>query len=425
MSNPVPTNTYQTFPNYKDANGVTASVPFLLPPTFTVGGPTTVTISLVYQGGSPTPLTPPCSNDFTLDWNIPKQPTTGNVTLTVTIAAGNQWSCSQANRDALRANYALLGAALDTMEIGGVLVPGATALILRRVGEVMAAPISESLFYLHGLNTGLNTAQACPYVNLLPGMRLLIQPQATQFVGVGSTANGPVAAGEQTFQLGNVTGPDGLCYVSFNGFLTAISPPEIANVPLSGTAPQVVIAGALDLQAAGTACRWYRLLYPPKLPPATSAGDAQLGDSITLVGAQSWADLELATAAFQSGQPATNAAKPLVYSVFRGRLSVIPQVAVAVNNKLVYVPLGTTVRNVLESLAPSNPLTWDTDQQQNLVATTNRLMTNETNAKYPQPVKVAFNPAPNATPLPDPGVYDLPLAHGDSLNVTAWPAAPA
>jgi hypothetical protein len=424
-STPTPQNSYQVDPGFPATDGGMAPDVYLLPPSFQYQAPTQVSVANVYLPPAPlvVPANPPYAEDFTLTWNAPStgtKPTTANVTLTITIENANQWKTDAASRAALRAHFALLAAALDDMELTDrSLAPGATQLVLRRVAEMLPAPLAESLFYYHGLSTGLGTAGACPYVDLLPGTRLVAQPQASQFTAPGAKPqNGPTAGGHLALDLHGVTGGDGLRRVAFDAFLGSIAAPLIPATPLSSTAPQVIAGGALDLQAAGTARRWYRLLYPLGLPDADSAGGGGLLESVTLAGAETRADLEAATVAFQSGRAASAAgATPLLYWVLRGRTVLVPQVTVFVNGGPRWVALGTTVRHVVEPYASSNPYAWDAGSHTNLQVTVSRPLT-PNGQSLPQPPRqpIAFNV--EQTPLSDPRVYELPLVQGDVLTVT-------
>jgi hypothetical protein len=412
---PPQTQGYQTYPDYVGTDGVETGVPYLLPPQFTWDKPNSITIADVYlpPATPPVPAQPAYGTDFELKWNV-KVPTTQAATLEVTILNANQWKGAPAARLALRNSFIALAEALDELERPTgkgeqpVLVPGAAAIVLRRVAEIIPAAIAESPFYFYGLNTGIGTATPCPYVDLAPGMRLLLQPEPSQFAAPGNPLNGPAPGAPLVLQLSGVTGADGYRRVCFDTFLGAIAAPQIANKAVGPTAPQTVIGGVLDLQASGTARRLYRLLYPNTLPPASSPGDVQLSDSITLVGAESRADLEAATIAFQAGKSATGVSAPLVYSVIRGRVAVAPQVAVNLDGAVTWVALGTTVRDLVEQLVFSNPLVWGSQVE----------LHRRCGATPPSLQPLVFNPG--KTTLTDPHVYELPVVQGDMISVAGW-----
>lgn len=415
---PVQQSGYQTYPGFTGTDNGCQDAVYLLPPSFTYDAENQVTVPNVYLP----PVVPPAgpsNDDFNLVWNTPNPPATSTATLTVTITNVNQWKCDPGSRSDLRANFAALAAALDALEFpdppsGACLVPGATALILRKVAEIMPAPLAESLFYFYGLSTGTTAGPACPYVDLVPGMRLAIQPETYQFIGVPGQTNGYVPSGQQYVPVGGVLGADGFRRVGFEPFLGFIAAPKIANQPVGQASPQVPIGGALDLAAAAAARRWYRLLYPAELPTSGQPGDFQLGDSITLVGAETRADLEAATTSFQSGLPATGTRAPLVYSVLRGRGSIVPQIAIQVSGSMEWVSLGTTVREVVEERFFSNPRAWDHNTSTGQQFTLGRYQS----AAPPAKVAMIFNPS--HAPLADPRVYELPVIQGDTIAISPW-----
>lgn len=389
---------------------------FLVPPQTEYSKQTVIDIGAVCLRSDPPVFTktPPYDKDFTLSWV--DTCSVSSVKLRVTVK-DTQWQCEADVRKRIRGNFAKVAVALDELEYptkGAVLVPGATRLILRRVAEVMVAPLTETLFYLCGFNTGVGSAQACPYVDLVPGMRVVVHPEINQFVGVGSAMNRPITTGAFTMDVCGVTGAGGGRRIAFDAFLGAISAPMIANKPVGPGRPQFVIGGLLDLQAAGVTRRHWRLFYPIKLPAADTQGDVQLGNSVTFVGADTWADLDAATVAYQSGNPAQGVTAPLVYAVLRGRPTVVPQVPVAVNDALEYVSVGTTVRDIVGCHVLSNPLVWnkgkDTSQQFAMF----RSMT-FTGEWLPTEKSVEFNP--RSTEFSDPRAYDLPIVLGDRVEV--------
>lgn len=428
---PTPTSTYQVEPQFPAGDEATAADVYVLPPSFQYKFSTTVTVPNIYR--PPAALTLPdgsnFAQDFVLQWNGPggnNTPATDNTTLTITIQNANQWRSDPKSRATLQANFALLATALDGMEYTAQsLVPGATLLLLRRIAEVLPAPLAESLFYYYRLSSGIGTAAACPYVDLVPGMRVVVQPEAAQFTAPAAVPqNGPVAGGALAFDLHGRTSPDGLRRIAFDGFLGSIASPQVPPTPLSSTAPQVVAGGVLDLHGSGTARRWYRLLYPTALPDANTAGEGKLISSITLVGADTRTDIDNATTSYQSGQPATaSGSVPLLYWVLRGRSAVIPQISVFVNQATQWLPLGTTVRDVVESLVLSNPHAWDAGGAGTQLSLYRPMTPNDSPLPQPAQQPVMFNVAQAS--LSDPRVYDLPLVQGDVISVTVpnWSAA--
>jgi hypothetical protein len=404
---------YWTLPGYTGTDSSPGQV-FLLPPGAEKGHDQKVTVENVFPAGkAPSePTSPPYAADFS--WQAKDK---GNLVITIK-GNGNQWRGDAAARAELRKHFAELLVAFDALEYpSGPFLPGATALIARALAEVMPAPIAESLFFYYGMNSGLTAGSETPYVDLVPGMRVVVQPTANQFVGVGSKRNGMVAAGSLTLRVCGSTGSDGHRRVGFDPFLAALAPPQIPNKPVGPVSPQVEISGVQDLQAAVLARRWYRLLLPLALSPAAIPGDAELGDSVTLVGAETRADLEAATAKFQAGEPASGTAAPLVYSIFRGRAAVQPQISVSWGSWPEWVPLGTTVRDFVEQFAFAHPSAWNNSASkphpENSPFGLTRPVTSPA-GNFGEGRQVFFNP--QEAEVSDPLVYELPVIQGDRFE---------
>ena len=154
---------YQTYPSSTGTDSACTGAMYVLPPSFTYDAPNSVAVDNVYLPSATPPA--PSNDDFSVTWSPSPPTTTADSTLTVNVLNANQWKCAETAREALRENFAALATALDAMEYpasSAVLVPGATALIMRRVAEIIPAPLRESLFYYHGFSTGLGAGPACP-----------------------------------------------------------------------------------------------------------------------------------------------------------------------------------------------------------------------------------------------------------------------
>ena len=105
--------------------------------------------------------------------------------------------------------------------------------------------------------------------------------------------------------------------------------------------------GLIDLQQEGYRMPYFRLLYPsqPKGP-----GDKKwvgVERVATLVGATTIAGIETATEQYRNVRTVDSSNSVVAFS-FRGRAAVIPEIAVFVDEHPVWVPVGATVRGVLE-----------------------------------------------------------------------------
>jgi hypothetical protein len=357
---------YQVYASFKGSDQVAADTPYLIAPKAQFNAPIAVVVQNLYQippaGAPPAPAIE--NDDFKFAWSAADlskvtPDTADNVTAQITIKNNNIWKAAGGARQALRASFGDFCARIEALELSAqALVDGGAAVIAQRVAEALPAPIDESLFFSAGLNAGFGL-NSSPFVDLLPGMRLRVDFAANQFVGPGSPLNGLVGSGQFYYYIGR----DGDQRVVFDTFLGAIAAPE-TTAPLG----QSTASGLSDLQAAGAPRRHYRLFYPTQLPPATAPGDSRLTRNVTLLGADTLADLQAATSAYTADGTVAAASSgnlPIIAASFRGRAVAVPEIGVYVNRRvgdyrqstLTYVPLGTTLRQLLDQQAGTwNPL---------------------------------------------------------------------
>lgn len=269
----------------------------------------------------------------------------------LTIAA-TAWTTlgSQAPRVPLRDSYATF---LSAVEDAGA-YPWAIGLIRQLIAGAMPQTFEETLFYRYGLWRD----DSIRIVDLMPGTRLRLANALYQTVtgGTSQAKNGFVATGGETMDLvdaipqgGGGTLPAGAKRsLSVDSFLSLIYPGGGQANP----AP-VVAAGPIDFFAGTNRQAYYRLLYPTSFLSSGSTGSATITDNIALIGAATWKILAEVTR-----QYATSGTLPagLNYyaAYFRGRSSITPLINVSVQGEPRWVPLGTSVRQLLSSqgLAP-------------------------------------------------------------------------
>jgi hypothetical protein len=254
------------------------------------------------------------------------------------------------------------------------------------------------LLYACGLETGIGTG-APASIDLLPGMRLRTEPSVRQYVAPPNQAfSGYVSAGTLEWDVSTNTS-NGTAVQAFNAFLGTIAAPQIVPPPPS---PSPVF-GLIDLQQNGNGFRHHRLVYPQNIIDASLPGSSSPATNVQITGANSLAELR---------------ATPSVKSIFFGRDTVIPEIAILlqlgnnVNPVPMYVPVGTTVMNVLERFT-----TWLPRACGQQVVTLQRLALNATTGTRgaQQYVDVQFAD-PNAQ-VNQPGAFRLPLLPGDYLTI--------
>jgi|GEM_PF-3114652 len=422
-STPTQTGQYQVFPYFAGRDGGCGNAAFLLPPQFTYGAALPpVALRFVYAGGA--------------DWNsaqyrfsnadfafafvpdlaaggIPAAPFASSVDAQVTVLGNNAWNCALPARQALMASWVDFWQQVETrLEAAGVLIPGATLLLAQQVAEIIPAPLAETLFYRFGFQPGL-AAGTVPCVDVQPGMQLRVEFEASQFLSPGGASNGYLGAAQFRWNVQSAPVTGGRV-TTFDAFLGTLSAPTVAV-----SASPVAAGGLPDLQAAGVARKYVRLCYPQALPPGTDPGSLGLTGNVALLGASTLADLAAATSAFAGGTCAAGSAmQGVTCTVFRGRAVVVPEIAVWLQLgsntplQLQYVPVGTTLLNLLERVSSWKPL--DSTLAGGKVTLSRPLTAGAGGQTFSI---VQLSPPMTVGSVLDPRALDLPLVKGDRLVI--------
>src|ERR671928_174794 len=409
MATPLKDNHYQVYPFFTGTDQGCTDAIYLLPPSFEYGAKTAFAIPLLYTGGANYQQYQYKNTDFEFALSLDDesaQPNQGNVLVDITLTGANMWACLQSARTKLMENFVdFLVNVEKQFELNGVLVPGATARIGREVADRIPAPPLETLFYRYGLSPGL-VAGTKPYADVLPGMRLRVETQASQYISPGSKFNGYVGSGRFVFDVVSV--PAGAARVTaFDPLLGTIRSPSVG-----GPASTPVVAGGLvDLQPVSGARPHWRLFYPSLVPSPMQPGDLTIGGNVTLVGAPTLDDLKTATENYT--HLVTSGTPPCVYAIFLGRAMAIPEIPIRVGTPLhgppvptlEYVPLGTTLAQVVERYAPV-PL-----QPGQKVVDVTRI-----SPSAPQG-SAGFEFVTDSLLAMPSGMYDVPLVAGDTVSL--------
>lgn len=401
---PTSNGSWQVYPNYTGTDAITVPV-FLLPPSFPYGQPNIIEVNQLYLGGADKVSQNYSNADFSFRFMAknPNPPYQANVVAEITLGNANIWKCAPAARVALAANFqALLSWFETTLELPGLVVPGATSRIARSVIDSLPLYYDEVLAYRYSLSTGL-TAGTNAYLDLLPGMRLLLETSVSQFLSPAAPQNGYVSTAAVPITIGSVAGADGRRTITCDPFLASINAPVVSGA----SGPVRVAGGLIDLQAPGLARARWRLFYPTTMAPANQPGSTTLAGNVGLVATDTLAQLAAATAQYPTPVTTSDPSTTLYY-VFLGRALAIPQIPIWLTangqTAVEYVAIGTTIANVVERYTDP-PL-----------GTPGNVVTVMRNVYGSTPASVRFTLAQlPATPL---GMYDLPLLPGDGLTLT-------
>jgi hypothetical protein len=223
----------------------------------------------------------------------------------------------------------------------GPINAGAANVLKRRIAERLLLDYDNLLYFYYGWDVEKG------YIDLQAGMRLRVDYQNYQFVSPSdqTASNGFVGSGSSYYQLNSYlypTNSDANQYkLGFDSFLSGIQSLETTNVTQDGA------GGIVDL--LDPACRqpYYRLFYPARFSGAAGRNGAER--AVSLIGADSLKAMQAATKEYlKENGKLQGSDNKWVSLYFRGRATVIPEITVFVREQPLYVPVGTTVRQLME-----------------------------------------------------------------------------
>lgn len=232
----------------------------------------------------------------------------------------------------------------EALDAATGLTPGSLRIIVSTVAQWLPMPIAEIPLYAYNLcnrekYTFLTATQK--YIDLQPGMRLKVL-FANMYI-------------ENEIHAFSGTGTD---YIHINSvkdsnelsFSTALNSQEVKVDTIIGTNTRVA-ATAIDLM---TSKPYQRLVYPSVPFTAIDSPNDDPGVNTTIIRSDSYSDLETATSKF----PSANAGQG-EYALFFGRSQIVPEISIHVNGTQMYVPVGTTLRHMVERhfVSPLRPKT--------------------------------------------------------------------
>ncbi|HEX8723274.1 MAG TPA: Hint domain-containing protein [Pyrinomonadaceae bacterium] len=246
-------------------------------------------------------------------------------------------------RGALRTAYRNF---LVAVEQAGV-APWAIRLVRQIIAEALPQTFAETLYYRYGVWRD----NSLRVVDLEPGLRLRVAGASYQIVsgGLNDARNGFTAAGAEVYDVAEAI-PSGFAVPTPDGSPRALTVDAFLSLLLPGASGAVtnVAAGPIDFFQGRNRETYYRLFYPQGFPDSGGNGSPQITENVAVIGAPSWQVLENATDQYaQTGffPPAGN----FYASYFRGRVTLTPLLALTVAGEPRWVPVGTTLRQVLAS----------------------------------------------------------------------------
>lgn len=217
----------------------------------------------------------------------------------------------------------------------GSLGAGAVQVIRRRIAERLPMNYSDLLYYYYGWDIEKG------FLDLQGGMRLRLDLQNYQFVQAsdptahrGYVGSGSLYIPVHTYSLAENNGNHAQL-LGFGPFLSQLQMNSSTDITNEGA------GGLMDLMKDGNRKAFYRLFFPKQ--PSTGLGPERV---VTLIGTDTWAEMLQVTADFN---PDGNLLPAIGSSFFfRGKAMILPEIQVYVRNQAVYVPVGTTLRQLVE-----------------------------------------------------------------------------
>lgn len=398
---PSPDGNYQIWPGFVGTDGSCTDSLYLLPPAFSYQQSYAWSTNLLFSPGGDVGKTV-TNDDFglTLTQTGGKNPDQSNVATNLTITGKNMWACGPNARAALMGNFATFVATVEAeLELAGVLVPGATAIIARQVADLIAAPPLETLFYRYRFSPG-TVPGTTPYVDVRPGMRLRVDTEVRQLVSPSSPLNASIATGSMPIEVASAPS-GGTRTTAFDPLLATIRAPKV-----DGTPPTPLQSGGLlDLSPVAGTRRHWRLLYPDSVVAPTDPGDTTIAKNVTLLGADTLTHLDAATSSWP--KPPGGSA---VTAIFLGRALALPEIPIWTANSnrgvtaLEYVSIGTTIAHLVERFGPI-PIDAKLNPVASVVRPSTASASGGSNVEFPSSLKALTS-----------ALFDVPVVAGDVLS---------
>lgn len=292
--------------------------------------------------GGTSPTLPITSGPFSITANASGGAAAFPLMLTVA-GTGDAWTFTpSAVRANLKQDYVSL---LTQVEAAGGVAEG-IGVLQAAIGRVLPQTFAETLYYACGFDVG----NAC--VELRPG--IILRASFADYSAISGDpnaqwTNGWVGGPYVDYDVGSYLSA-GARKVGFEAFISNLVAAGLLSVstPAFSGSNEDGSADAADLYFSTFVQPYYRLFFPKDLTSATSISGAATTASFAIASASTYAGLQATT-------NVPSAENPVAY--FRGRAILRVCVRVFFNGEELVVPLGTTVRNVLERYAFAPPST--------------------------------------------------------------------
>lgn len=267
----------------------------------------------------------------------------------VKIATDKLFSKIDADRRAVRAVFSKFRNDLSVLEANGNLIKGGAETVYERVVRSLPLRLDDILHYSFGLNTELPTDEDMSrfrYIDLKPGMKLRVEYESYNYTAPrgfeGSHLNSFRTDGVALYDITR----DREGRISFDTFSDILKP---YTTPQNGNT--VDIHGLADLAEQRNKRKYGRIIFPVQFMKNDNVSQGQDVDrNITVALSDTIEELEALTEKYVGTNeiPTETETTTAVILHFGRRVHVTPLIAIKVQGKTEYLPVGTTIRNVVE-----------------------------------------------------------------------------
>ena len=249
---------------------------------------------------------------------------------------------ADAVRTDLRDAYIGFLGALETAKATALGIQTVQAAIARAMPQTFA----ETLLYSYGF-TGRSG-----WVDLRPGMVLRVEYESYQTMSAGGdkdTLSGFITSAVAQYQITrSAKNADGFTAIdAFIGLLTGLGGTKVKPPPVVSR-KQAGGGGLIDSGYPLMQQSFLRLVYPLSFPATNEPGTPYPELNAVLISAAKLSELDKATDNIRKGASVDTKVGVLY---FRGRTTLVPQIRVWVDDVEEYVPVGTTVGQILAQRA--------------------------------------------------------------------------
>lgn len=250
------------------------------------------------------------------------------------------------HREDIHAAFKAFKEAVSHLEANDHVCPNATRIACSYLAQQLPLPLDETALYALNLYTPKSLSfltGSHSFIDLQPGMRLKVVYGNLYSETIGDDVVTSYAGTGTDYM--NISSVQDSNLLSFNAALNT----EGISVPLATGKNNRVAATAMDLMSN---LPYQRLVYPNQPFTAVNVPNDDPGVNATIVRAQTYQDLENQMQYYPSVAPAQDE-----YAIFFGRTIVIPEISIHVNGTKTFVPVGTTLRHLVERhyVAPTLP----------------------------------------------------------------------